>query len=182
MSAFSYYVGRDYTKAISSAERFLSIHPGNKDAPYAYYLIAVSYYEQISDVTRDQKATAQAQAAMTELIRRYPSTRFAADARLKLDLINDHLAGKEMDIGRAYERQGKWLAASIRFRTVIDKFQTTSHTPEALYRLAESYLAIGLPEEAQKAAAVLGRNYPGNEWYSRAFALMNKHAPGVQAS
>jgi outer membrane protein assembly factor BamD len=182
MSAFSYYVARDYPKAVSSAERFLSIHPGNKDAPYAYYLIAVSYYEQISDVTRDQKATSQAQAAMTELIRRYPNTRFAADARLKLDLINDHLAGKEMDIGRAYQRQGKWLAASIRFRTVIDKFQTTSHTPEALYRLAESYLAIGLPEEAQKAAAVLGRNYPGNEWYSRAFALMNKHAPGVQAS
>ena len=182
MSAFSYYVGRDYIKAISSAQRFLSIHPGNKDAAYAYYLIALSYYEQISDVTRDQKATAQALAAMTELTRRYPDTRYAADARLKLDLINDHLAGKEMDIGRAYERQGKWLAASIRFRAVIDKYQTTSHTPEALYRLAESYLAIGLPEEAQKAAAVLGRNYPGNEWYSRAFALMNKHAPGVQAS
>jgi len=182
MSAFSYYVTRDYTKAISSAQRFLSIHPGNKDAPYAYYLIALSYYEQISDVSRDQKATAQALAAMTELTRRYPDTRYAADARLKLDLINDHLAGKEMDIGRAYQRQGKWLAASIRFRTVIDKYQTTSHTPEALYRLTESYLSIGLPEEAQKAAAVLGKNYPGNEWYGRAFALMNKHAPGVQAS
>src|SRR6185369_9107311 len=144
MSAFSYYVGRDYIKAISSAQRFLSIHPGNKDAAYAYYLIALSYYEQISDVTRDQKATAQALAAMTELTRRYPDTRYAADARLKLDLINDHLAGKEMDIGRAYERQGKWLAASIRFRAVIEKYQTTSHTPEALYRLAESYLSIGL--------------------------------------
>jgi outer membrane protein assembly factor BamD len=182
MSAFSYYVGRDYIKAISSAQRFLSIHPGNKDAAYAYYLIALSYYEQISDVTRDQKATAQALAAMTELTRRYPDTRYAADARLKLDLINDHLAGKEMDIGRAYERQGKWLAASIRFRAVIEKYQTTSHTPEALYRLAESYLSIGLPEEAQKAAAVLGKNYPGNEWYGRAFKLMNKNAPGVVAS
>ncbi|HXD03272.1 MAG TPA: outer membrane protein assembly factor BamD [Novosphingobium sp.] len=182
MSAFSYYVGRDYIKAISSAQRFLSIHPGNKDAAYAYYLIALSYYEQISDVTRDQKATAQALAAMTELTRRYPDTRYAADARLKLDLINDHLAGKEMDIGRAYERQGKWLAASIRFRAVIEKYQTTSHTPEALYRLAESYLSIGLPEEAQKAAAVLGKNYPGNEWYGRAFKLMNKNAPGVLAS
>lgn len=182
MSAFSYYVARDYTKAISSAQRFLSIHPGNKDAPYAYYLVALSYYEQISDVSRDQKATAQALAAMTELTRRYPDTRYAADARLKLDLINDHLAGKEMDIGRAYQRQGKWLAASIRFRTVIDKYQTTSHTPEALYRLTESYLSIGLPEEAQKAAAVLGKNYPGTEWYGRAFALMNKYAPGVQAS
>jgi outer membrane protein assembly factor BamD len=182
MSAFSYYVDRDYTKAIASAQRFLSIHPGNKDAPYAYYLIAISHYEQISDVTRDQRATAQAQQAMTELTRRYPDTRFAADARLKLDLINDHLAGKEMEIGRAYERQGKWLAASIRFRTVIDKYQTTSHTPEALFRLVESYLSIGLPEEAQKAAAVLGKNYPGSEWYTRAFDLMNKRAPGVQAS
>jgi len=121
MSAFSYYVSRDYTKAISAAQRFLSIHPGNKDAAYAYYLVALCHYEQISDVTRDQKATAQALAAMTELTRRYPDTRYAADARLKLDLISDHLAGKEMDIGRAYERQGKWLAASIRFRTVIDK-------------------------------------------------------------
>ena len=119
---------------------------------------------------------------MNELTRRYPDTRYAADARLKLDLINDHLAGKEMDIGRAYQRQGKWLAASIRFRTVIDKYQTTSHTPEALYRLTESYLSIGLPEEAQKAAAVLGKNYPGNEWYGRAFGLMNKYAPGTQAS
>jgi outer membrane protein assembly factor BamD len=182
MSSFSYYVDRDYTKAIQSAQRFLSIHPGNKDAAYAYYLIALSYYEQISDVTRDQKATAQALQAMTELTRRYPDTRFASDARLKIDLINDHLAGKEMDIGRAYERQGKWLAASIRFRTVVEKYQTTSHTPEALYRLTESYLVIGLPEEAQKAAAVLGKNYPGNEWYGRAFGLMNKHAPGVQAS
>jgi outer membrane protein assembly factor BamD len=182
MGAFTNYVQRDYDKAIEGAQRFLSIHPGNKDAPYAYYLVAISHYEQISDVSRDQRATAQALAAMTELVRRYPDTRFAADARLKLDLINDHLAGKEMTIGRAYERQGKWLAASIRFRTVVDKYQTTSHAPEALFRLTESYLAIGLPEEAQKAAAVLGRNYPGSEWYGRAFALMNKYAPGTQAS
>ena len=182
MSSFSWYVARDYTKAVQSAQRFLSIHPGNKDAPYAYYLIALCEYEQISDVTRDQKATRQALDAMNELIRRYPTTRFAADARIKLDLINDHLAGKEMDIGRSYQRSGKWLAATIRFRTVIDKYQTTSHTPEALYRLTESYLSIGLPEEAQKSAAVLGANYPGNEWYQRAFHLMNKHAPGVSAS
>jgi len=182
MSSFSWYVARDYTKAVQSAQRFLSIHPGNKDAPYAYYLIALCEYEQISDVTRDQKATRQALDAMNELIRRYPTTRFAADARIKLDLINDHLAGKEMDIGRSYQRSGKWLAATIRFRTVIDKYQTTSHTPEALYRLVESYLSIGLPEEAQKSAAVLGANYPGSEWYQRAFNLMNKHAPGVTAS
>ena len=178
MSAFSYYVARDYPKAVQSAQRFLSIHPGNKDAPYAYYLIALSYYEQISDVTRDQKMTDQALKALTELVRRYPNTEYAADARLKLDLVNDHLAGKEMEIGRFYERSGRWLSATVRFRTVVDKYQTTSHTPEALYRLVESYLSLGLPEEAQKAAAVLGTNYPGSEWYQRAYSLMQGKVPG----
>ena len=182
MSAFSYYVARDYTKAIQSAERFLSIHPGNKDAPYAYYLISVSYYEQISDVTRDQKITQQARQSLTEVVRRYPGTRYATDARLKLDLVNDHLAGKEMTIGRFYERSGKWLAAALRFRNVIDDYQTTSHAPEALFRLVETNLALGVPEEAQKAAAVLGANYPGNEWYRRAYALMERYAPGTKAA
>lgn len=182
MSAFSYYVAKDYTKSIQSAQRFLSIHPGNKDAPYAYYLIALCYYEQISDVTRDQKVTGQALTAMNEVIRRYPNTRYATDARLKIDLLNDHLAGKEMEIGRFYQRSGKWLAATLRFRTVIEKYQTTSHSPEALYRLTESYLSLGLPEEAQKSAAVLGASYPGNEWYQRAYELMNKYAPGQTAS
>jgi outer membrane protein assembly factor BamD len=155
----------------------LSIHPGNKDAPYAYYLIALSYYEQISDVTRDQKITEQASNALGEVIRRYPDSRYAADARLKQDLVNDHLAGKEMEIGRFYQRSSNWLAASIRFREVVDKFQTTSHTAEALYRLTESYLALGVPSEAKKSAAVLGANYPSSEWYKRAFDLMKKHAP-----
>ena len=181
MSAFSYYLDRDYPKAVQSAQRFLQIHPGNKDAPYAYYLIALSYYEQINDVTRDQKITEQALTTLNEVVRRYPNTTYASDAKLKIDLVNDHLAGKEMEIGRFYERSGKWLAASLRFRTVVDKFQQTSHTPEALYRLVETYLSLGIPEEAQKAAAVLGANYPGNEWYEKAFELMNKHAPGVQA-
>ena len=181
MSAFSYYAARDYAKSVQSAQRFLSIHPGNRDAPYAYYLIALSYYEQISDVTRDQKITQQALTALTELVRRYPGTPYAADARLKLDLVNDHLAGKEMTIGRSYQRSGKWLAASTRFRTVVDSYQTTSHAPEALYRLVESYLSLGIPEEAQKAAAVLGTNYAGNEWYRRAYDLMNKHAPATAA-
>ena len=181
MSAFSYYAARDYSKAVQSAQRFLSIHPGNRDAPYAYYLIALSYYEQISDVTRDQKVTQQALTALTELVRRYPGTTYAADARLKLDLVNDHLAGKEMTIGRSYQRSGKWLAATVRFRTVIESYQTTSHAPEALYRLVECYLSLGIPEEAQKAAAVLGAKYAGNEWYRRAFDLMNKHAPATAA-
>ena len=181
MSAFSYYVARDYTKATQSAQRFLSIHPGNRDAPYAYYLIGLSYYEQISDVSRDQKITRLALDSMNEVIRRYPNTRYAADARLKVDLINDHLAGKEMEIGRFYQRSGRWLAANLRFRNVIDSYQSTSHTPEALYRMVESNLAIGVPAEAQKAAAVLGTNYPGSEWYKKAFDLMQKYAPNTAA-
>ncbi len=175
MSAFSYYLAADYNKAIESSRRFLSIHPGNKDAPYAYYLIALCYYEQISDVTRDQKITEQALASLGEVARRYPNSRYSADAQLKIDLVNDHLAGKEMEIGRFYQRRGKWLAATIRFRTVIEKYQTTTHTPEALMRLTESYLALGVPTEAKKTAAVLGANYPGTKWYERAFDLVNKH-------
>ncbi|WP_374589865.1 outer membrane protein assembly factor BamD [Novosphingobium sp.] len=181
MSAFSYYVAKDYTKSIQSAQRFLSIHPGNRDAPYAYYLIALCYYEQISDVDRDQKITGQALTALTEVVRRYPNTRYAADARVKLDLVNDHLAGKEMQIGRYYERSGRWLAASLRFRNVIENYQTTSHAPEALYRMVESSLTLGMQEEALKYAAVLGNNYPGSEWYDKAYKLMGKHAPGVTA-
>ena len=176
MSAYSYYLARSYSDSVKSAQRFLSIHPGNRDAPYAYYLIAVDYYEQINDVTRDQRITQQALDALNEIIRRYPATRYAADAQLKVDLVQDHLAGKEMEIGRFYQRRGQWLASILRFRTVIDKYQTTTHTPEALERLVESNLALGVPDEAQKAAAVLGANYPGSEWYARAYALMNKKA------
>ncbi|OCC23108.1 transporter [Croceicoccus estronivorus] len=182
MSAFSYYVAKNYNQAIQSAQRFLSIHPGNKDAPYAYYLIALCYYEQISDVERDQKITDQALTALNEVIRRYPESQYANDAQLKVDLVRDHLAGKEMEIGRFYEKSGKMIAARIRFETVIEKYQTTSHTPEALYRLTETSLALGIPEEAKKYAAVLGANYPGTKWYERAYKLMNKYAPNATAS
>ena len=182
MSAFSYYAAQDYNKAIASAQRFLSIHPGNKDAPYAYYLIALSYYEQISDVQRDQKITEQALASLREVERRFPATEYATDARLKIDLVQDHLAGKEMEIGRFYQRSGRWIAAQIRFQNVIDNFQTTSHTAEALYRLTESSLALGVPTEAQKYAAVLGANYPGSEWYDKAYDLVERHAAGVTVS
>jgi outer membrane protein assembly factor BamD len=182
MSAFSYYMAQQYPETISSAQRFLTIHPGNKDAPYANYLIAMSHYQQIEDVNRDQKITQQAADSFGELVRRYPQSRYAADARLKLDLINDHLAGKEMEVGRFYQRQGNWLAATMRFRTVVDKYQTTTHTPEALERLVESYLSLGIPAEAQKAAAVLGRNYPGSEWYERSYKLMQRHAPAAPQS
>jgi outer membrane protein assembly factor BamD len=188
MSAFNYYLGKKYPEAISSAQRFLTIHPGNAEAPYAQYLIGMSYYQQIDEVTRDQTTTQQASDAFGELIRRYPDTRYAADARLKMDLISDHLAGKEMEIGRFYQRSGQWLAATYRFRTVVDQYQTTTQTPEALERLVECYLALGVPEEAQKAGAVLGRNYPESYWYRQSLRLLgqenkqiNRRAPSRKA-
>jgi len=181
MSAFSYYAARDHTKSIESARRFLSIHPGNRDAPYALYLIALNYYEQISDVTRDQAITRQALDSLGELVRRYPNSTYAEDARLKIDLVRDHLAGKEMEVGRFYQRRRQWLASVLRFRTVVDEYQTTSHAPEALMRLTESYLALGIPEEARRAAAVLGANYPETEWYQRAYNLVQRHAPQAAA-
>ena len=176
MSAFSFYMDRKYNEAIGAGQRFLTLHPGNKDAPYAQYLISMSYYEQIEDVTRDQRTTQQALDSFGELVRRYPESRYASDARLKMDLLSDHLAGKEMEIGRFYERSGRWLAANLRFRKVVEDYQTTSHTPEALHRLVETYLALGIPEEAQKSAAVLGANYPGSEWYHRSYRLIQRHA------
>jgi len=182
MSAFSYYVAQDYNKSIESAQRFLQIHPGNKDAPYAYYLVALSYYEQINDVDRDQQITLQALTALQDVQRRYPNSEYASDARVKIDLVNDHLAGKEMEIGRFYERSGSWLAAQIRFQNVVENYQTTSHAAEALYRLTETSLALGIHSEAQKYASVLGANYPGSEWYERAFELMQRHAPDASAS
>ncbi len=177
MSSFANYLAHNYPASIQSAQRFLSIHPGNKDAPYALYLVAVGYYEQISDVNRDQKVSQQALDAMGELIRRYPDSKYAADARLKVDLINDHLAGKEMEIGRFYQRRHDWLASVIRFRKVVDGYQTTSHVPEALMRLTESYLELGVLDEARRSAAVLGANYPGTDWYKHAYELIQKKDP-----
>ncbi|MDB5668499.1 MAG: outer membrane protein assembly factor BamD [Alphaproteobacteria bacterium] len=175
MSAFSYYAMRDYQKSIDASRRFLAIHPGNRSAPYALYLIALSQYEQISDVTRDQGITQQALASLGELIRRYPNSAYADDARLKVDLVRDHLAGKEMEVGRFYQRRRQWLASVHRFRNVIDNYQTTTHAPEALMRLTESYVALGIPMEAQRSAAVLGANYPSSPWYRRAYNLMQAY-------
>jgi outer membrane protein assembly factor BamD len=172
MSAFNYYLAEKYNDAISSAQRFLTIHPGSEEAPYAQYLMAMSYYQQITDVTRDQTITQQASDAFGELVRRYPESRYAADARLKLDLIKDHLAGKDMEIGRYYQRSGQWLAATYRFRNVVDQYPTTSHAPEALERLVECYLALGIPDEAWKASAVLGKNYPATYWYRQSLRLL----------
>lgn len=177
MSSFSYFVSGEYNEAIGAAQRFLSLHPGSREAPYAYYMVALSYYNQVNAVGKDQKITQQALDALGELVRRYPNTDYAADARLKIDLARDHLAGKEMEIGRFYQSQGLYIAAITRFRTVIDKYDTTSHAPEALHRLVEAYLAMGIPEEAVRSAAVLGNNYPGSKWYDRSYKLVARWVP-----
>ena len=172
MSAFVYYQGNLYDEAIAAAKRFVELHPGHRDAAYGYYLIAMSHYEQISDVGRDQSTTARALRALEEVTRRFPGSVYARDARLKIDLARDHLAGKEMTVGRYYQRRGNHVAAIGRFRKVVELYQTTSHTPEALHRLTEAYLALGLPNEAQTSAAVLGHNYPGSRWYQHSYALL----------
>ncbi len=172
MAAYAYYQVNEYDEAILAAERFLQLHPGNKDAPYAHYLIAISYYEQIADVGRDQKITQQALKALDDVVDRYPESEYARDARLKIDLASDHLAGKEMEIGRYYLKRGEYAAAINRFRNVIESYQTTTHVPEALHRLTEAYLALGVTTEAQTAAAVLGYNYPGSRWYQDSYVLL----------
>ena len=172
MQAYAHYEGNDYDEAIGDANRFIQLYPGNPSAAYAYYLKGVCYFEQITDVGRDQAATGQALNALQEVVQRYPNTEYAADARLKIDMVNDQLAGKEMTVGRYYLRQGDTLAAIGRFRSVVDRYQTTSHTPEALYRLVESYLTLGLVEEAKRNGAVLGHNFPGDGWYSAGYKLL----------
>jgi len=172
MTAFSHYQANKFDDSIIAAQRFIQLHPGSEDVPYAYYLIAVSYYEQIVDVGRDQRLTELALQNLDEVVRRFPESEYARDARLKIDLARDHLAGKEMEIGRYYLTRGSYLAAINRFKQVIDEFQTTTHVPEALHRLTEAYLAMGLQGEAQSSAAVLGFNYPGSDWYRDSYALL----------
>jgi outer membrane protein assembly factor BamD len=172
MSAFAYYQANEYDEAIAAAQRFIDLHPGHEDAPYAYYLVGMCYYEQISDVGRDQEMTQKALQAFAELTQRFPGSDYARDAELKIDLARDHLAGKEMEIGRYYLTRKEYVAAINRFRTVVETYQTTTHVPEALHRLTEAYLALGVREEAQRTAAVLGYNYPGNVWYERSYALL----------
>jgi outer membrane protein assembly factor BamD len=172
MEAFAHYQTNDYSESVADADRFIELYPGNGSAPYAYYLKAECYFEQILDVGRDQASTQLAATAMREVSRRFPHTEYASDARLKIDMINDQLAGKEMTIGRYYLRSGNTLSAIGRFKLVIERYQTTSHTPEALERLTEAYLTLGLIEEAKRNAAVLGYNYPGDYWYQAAYRLM----------
>ncbi len=174
MSAYAYYEINKYDDATNAAERFIALHPGNADVAYAYYLIAISHYEQITDVGRDQKRTEEAYKALQDVVRRFPTSEYSRDARLKLDMTRDHLAGKEMTVGRYYLKRHNYIAAINRFRTVIEKYQTTSHAAEALHRLTEAYLAMGIVNEAQTAAAVLGHNYPGSDWYNDSYVLLTK--------
>jgi outer membrane protein assembly factor BamD len=172
MAAYAEYEAGNYGEAVIAADRFIQLHPGHRDVAYAYYLKAISYYVQITDVGRDQKITEQALKALDDVVRRFPDSKYARDAKLKLDFTRDHLAGKEMEIGRYYLRRGQYLAAMNRFKRVVDNYQTTTHVPEALERLVECDLALGLSDEAKANAAVLGYNYPGSEWYEDSYALV----------
>jgi len=172
MFAYTKYVDGDYGEAIIGLDRFIQLHPGNRDIAYAYYLKALSYYRQITDVGRDQRVSEQALAAFRELVRRFPTSRYARDGRHKIDLVLDHLAGKEMAVGRFYQQRGDHLAAINRFKVVTQKFDTTTQVPEALHRLIESYTALGLTEDARRVAAVLGYNYPGSGWYFDTYKLV----------
>ncbi|MEZ5668906.1 MAG: outer membrane protein assembly factor BamD [Alphaproteobacteria bacterium] len=172
MAAFAAYQKGNYDDAVVALDRFIELHPGNSDTAYAYYLKALCYYEQIADVTRDQRLTQLALSSLQDVVTRFPGTDYARDAALKIDLARDHLAGKQMEIGRYYLRQGQYTAAINRFRAVITDYQTTTHVPEALHRIAEAYAALGLTSEAQQVAAVLGYNYPGSVWYIDSYELI----------
>jgi len=181
MAAYSAYKLDDYDQAVAILERFVKLYPSDESTPYAYYLIALCYYEQISDVARDQKITEQAMVSLRDVVRRFPDTEYARDAKIKLDLTEDHLAGKEMQVGRYYLKRGDTLAAINRFRFVVENYQTTSHVPEALHRLVETYMALGVREEAQRYASVLGHNFPESIWYRDSYKLMTGNLPETLA-
>lgn len=172
MQAFAYHRDQDYPNSRAAAQRYLDFYPTQQDAAYAAYLLALSYYDQIDDIGRDQGLTFQALQALRRVIEQYPDSEYARASVQKFDLAFNHLAAKEMEIGRYYLKRGNYIAASNRFRTVVEDFQTTTHTPEALHRLVESYLSLGLTDEAQTAGAILGYNYQSSEWYQSSFALL----------
>ncbi|MBY0500705.1 MAG: outer membrane protein assembly factor BamD [Alphaproteobacteria bacterium] len=172
MSSYANYLNGDYDKAIGTLDSFIQLHPGYKHIDYAYYLKSLCYYDRILAVTRDQKNTYEALSALATVVKKFPNTKYGRDAQLKMDLVYDHLAGKEMTVGRYYMRQGFYLPAINRFQTVIDAYQRTTHVPEALHRLVECYLVVGLKKEAQTVAAVLGHNYPGSEWYADTYFIL----------
>ena len=172
MSAFCSYQANKYSDAVSTADQYISLHPGSHEVAYAFYLKAISLYEQIVDVNRDQANTQGALVALQDVVQRFPDTEYARDATLKIDLTQDHLAGKEMAVGRYYLTRGDYIGAINRFRVVIEQYQTTPQIAEALERLTEAYYSLGLNSEAQTAAAVLGANYPGSEWYTDAYGIL----------
>jgi outer membrane protein assembly factor BamD len=174
MSAYCYYQANKYTDAVATSDNYISLHPGSKEVAYAFYLKAVSLYEQIVDVERDQTNTEQALVALQDVVQRFPDTEYARDATLKIDLTLDHLAGKQMEVGRYYLYKGDYIGAINRFRVVVEQYQKTTQIAEALERLTEAYYALGLTREAQTAAAILGHNYPGSPWYEDAYNLLQK--------
>jgi outer membrane protein assembly factor BamD len=172
MSAYSSYQQGDYDSCIGAATRYVTLHPGSPDAAYAQYLIAASHYDQIPDISRDQGRTEKAMAALEEVIRKYPTSEYAVSAKAKLEGARDQLAGKEMEIGRYNQQKRNFIGAINRFKTVVTQYQTTRHVEEALYRLTEAYMSIGIVAEAQTAAAVLGHNFPDSKWYKDAYNLV----------
>ncbi len=182
MTAYSQLMNEDHDESLATIERFIKMHPGHKDLAYMYYLAGLNHYYQMNDVNRDQSETQLALDAFNEVVNRFPQSPYARDAKLKITLCQDHLAGKEMTVGRYYQKQRLHLAAINRFRNVIQNYQTSSQTPEALYRLTESYLSLGVNDEAVRAASILGYNYPGSKWYAQAYDLLTarKLAPTGQ--
>lgn len=181
MQAYAYHQARDYENSRAAAQRFIDFYPADEDAAYAQYLLALSYYDQINEVGRDQGLTFQALQSLREVIERYPDSEFARSSVLKFDLAFDHLASKEMEIGRYYLRRDHFTAAINRFRVVVEDFQTTTQTPEALHRLVEAYLSLGLTNEAQTAGAILGYNYQGTRWYEKSYRLLTGQGLQLEA-
>jgi len=172
MSAYAYYEARSYDDSVTAARRYISLHPGSPEAAYAQYLIGSSYFDQIPDVTRDQGRTERAIAALDEVVRKYPNSEYALTAKRKIEIGRDQLAAKEMDIGRANQQKKNFIGAINRFKVVVTQYQTTRHVEEALLRLTECYMALGIVQEAQTAAAVLGHNFPNSPWYQDAYNLI----------
>jgi outer membrane protein assembly factor BamD len=172
MSAYSYYQARSYEECVTAAKRYIALHPGSPDAAYAQYLIGASYFDEIPDITRDQARTEKALAALDEVSRKYPTSEYAVSAKQKIEVARDQLAGKEMQVGRYYLEKKDYTGAINRFKVVVTQYQTTRHVEEALERLTEAYMSLGIVEEAQTAAAVLGHNFPDSTWYRHAYALV----------
>ncbi|MFC4670197.1 outer membrane protein assembly factor BamD [Seohaeicola nanhaiensis] len=181
MQAYSYHQKRNYPESRSAAQRFIDFYPADEDAAYAQYLLALSYYDQIDEVGRDQGLTFQALQALRTVIEQYPNSEYASAAILKFDLAFDHLAGKEMEIGRYYLRHKHYASAINRFRVVVEEFQTTTQTPEALHRLVEAYLSLGLTDEAQTAGAILGHNFQSTDWYQDSYKLLTSRGLSMKS-